>query len=203
MSASSQSLRFILSLRLYSSFITSTPDLKQIWSKFLSSQNRRIMIQESIVSKIRVTMVTHQLHPLPASSHLVLLLSPTKNMTTHESLVFITVGLRHFCESHLWIPRGWESGRPNAHHGEITRGYRFSYDYWYRPPSRSNWIQGVQLLLEGGPYVDVLRAGKNIKIDSCFLTLVSGERNGSVVECLTRDRGPRVQASPASLRCGP
>ena len=25
--------------------------------------------------------------------------------------------------------------------------------------------------------------------------------SGSVVECLTRDRGPRVRASPASLRC--
>ena len=29
------------------------------------------------------------------------------------------------------------------------------------------------------------------------------ERSGSVVECLTRDQGPRVRASPASLRCGP
>ena len=29
------------------------------------------------------------------------------------------------------------------------------------------------------------------------------ERSGSVVECLTRDEGPRVRASPASLRCGP
>ena len=29
------------------------------------------------------------------------------------------------------------------------------------------------------------------------------ERSGSVVECLTRDREPRVRASPASLRCGP
>ena len=29
------------------------------------------------------------------------------------------------------------------------------------------------------------------------------ERSGSVVECLTRDEGPRVRASPVSLRCGP
>ena len=29
------------------------------------------------------------------------------------------------------------------------------------------------------------------------------ERSGSMVECLTRDRGARVRASPASLRCGP
>ena len=29
------------------------------------------------------------------------------------------------------------------------------------------------------------------------------ERSGSVVECLTQDQGPRVPASPASLRCGP
>ena len=29
------------------------------------------------------------------------------------------------------------------------------------------------------------------------------ERSGSVVDCLTRDRGPRAQASPASLHCGP
>ena len=28
-----------------------------------------------------------------------------------------------------------------------------------------------------------------------------GERSGSVVECLTRDRGARVGASPASLYC--
>ena len=28
-----------------------------------------------------------------------------------------------------------------------------------------------------------------------------GERSGSVVECLTRDQGPGVRASPASLRC--
>ena len=27
------------------------------------------------------------------------------------------------------------------------------------------------------------------------------ERSGSVIECLTRDRGPRVRASPASLHC--
>ena len=27
------------------------------------------------------------------------------------------------------------------------------------------------------------------------------ERSGSVIECLTRDRGPRVRASPASLCC--
>ena len=37
---------------------------------------------------------------------------------------------------------------------------------------------------------------------------VGRERSGSVVECLTQDRdfeteGPRVRASPASLRCGP
>ena len=32
---------------------------------------------------------------------------------------------------------------------------------------------------------------------------VQWERSDSVVECLTRDRGPRVRASPASLRCGP
>ena len=29
------------------------------------------------------------------------------------------------------------------------------------------------------------------------------ERRGSVVECLTQAEGPRVRASPASLRCGP
>ena len=29
------------------------------------------------------------------------------------------------------------------------------------------------------------------------------DRSGSVVECLTRDRGARVRASTASLRCGP
>ena len=29
------------------------------------------------------------------------------------------------------------------------------------------------------------------------------ERSGSVVQCLTRDLGPWVRASPASLRCGP
>ena len=29
------------------------------------------------------------------------------------------------------------------------------------------------------------------------------EHSGSVVECLTRDRGPPVRPSPASLRCGP
>ena len=30
-----------------------------------------------------------------------------------------------------------------------------------------------------------------------------GERSGSVVECLTRDRGVAGSASLASLRCGP
>ena len=29
------------------------------------------------------------------------------------------------------------------------------------------------------------------------------ERSGSVVECLTRDRGPQFRASPTSQRCGP
>ena len=35
-----------------------------------------------------------------------------------------------------------------------------------------------------------------------WLLFVMFER-GSVVDCLTRDRGPQVRASPASLRCGP
>ena len=42
------------------------------------------------------------------------------------------------------------------------------------PPSRSNWTPWVQLLLKGGPYVYALRAGKNIKIYACFITLGSG-----------------------------
>ena len=31
--------------------------------------------------------------------------------------------------------------------------------------------------------------------------MLSWERSGSVVECLTQGRGPQVQASPASLHC--
>ena len=34
-----------------------------------------------------------------------------------------------------------------------------------------------------------------------IVTAESGERSGSVVESLTRDGGPRVRASPASLCC--
>ena len=33
--------------------------------------------------------------------------------------------------------------------------------------------------------------------------IIFQESSGSVVECLTRDEGPGVRASPASLRCGP
>ena len=29
------------------------------------------------------------------------------------------------------------------------------------------------------------------------------ERSGSLVDCLTRDSGPQIQASRVSLRCGP
>ena len=36
-----------------------------------------------------------------------------------------------------------------------------------------------------------------------FINRRTGECSASVVECLTRDEGPRVRASPASLRCGP
>ena len=36
-----------------------------------------------------------------------------------------------------------------------------------------------------------------------LLTWPVRERSGSVVECWTRTEGPRVRASPASLRCGP
>ena len=37
----------------------------------------------------------------------------------------------------------------------------------------------------------------------CYHFCINWESNDSVVECLARDRGPRVRASPASLRCGP
>ena len=40
-------------------------------------------------------------------------------------------------------------------------------------------------------------AGPGLRV----VTAESGERSGSVVESLTRDGGPRVPASPASLRC--
>ena len=35
----------------------------------------------------------------------------------------------------------------------------------------------------------------------CMYVCMYVERSGSVVECLTRDRVPRVRASQASLRC--
>ena len=35
------------------------------------------------------------------------------------------------------------------------------------------------------------------------ISLAPWERSGSVIECLTRDRGVLVWASPTSLRCGP
>ena len=49
--------------------------------------------------------------------------------------------------------------------------------------------------------IDPDKPKKLCKIVIIFLFIM--ERSGSVVECLTRDRGVRVQASPVSLRCGP
>ena len=40
------------------------------------------------------------------------------------------------------------------------------------------------------------------KVIYSTVLISSRERSGSVVECLTRDRGPWVRASPVSLRCG-
>ena len=45
--------------------------------------------------------------------------------------------------------------------------------------------------------------GKCYDLHNNVAYIITGERSGSVVECLTRDERPRVRASPASLRCGP
>ena len=55
-------------------------------------------------------------------------------------------------------------------------------------------------------HIPLLRVPKCKKVsffDSHIYQYRFRERSGSVVECLTRDRGPWVRASPASLRCGP
>ena len=43
----------------------------------------------------------------------------------------------------------------------------------------------------------------NFGTSSKICKLKKRERSGSVVECLTRDQGLRVRASPASLHSGP
>ena len=43
----------------------------------------------------------------------------------------------------------------------------------------------------------------NLSPDFIFFIKQEGERSGSVVEYLIETEGPRVRASPASLRCGP
>ena len=51
--------------------------------------------------------------------------------------------------------------------------------------------------------VVVLALFENLEKVQIALNTNEGERNGSVVKCLTQDREAGVRVSPASLQCGP
>ena len=66
------------------------------------------------------------------------------------------------------------------------------------------WFKDISIFSSGSHVVQPSWTFWSILVQGNMRTIsVKWERSGSVVECLTRDRGERVWASPASLRCGP